>query len=866
MAEQDETTLGNVLTPEEYQSRFIDFYAAPQIQVEAAPEVDEPENDDEPIRPDILTPVGQRGEQVANVFGQIPLYGTGEQFGTEDYNSYIENFDKQQASDLSGKSFNRYLEQAAGVPGAVATVATGLPISAMAYGAGQLARKEHRKNAAAIQAISGASGDMFKFNGQTVSRAPGSKIFTGNLGGLSQADMFRSREIAKGFVPGTMAIGKGFGSLDAARTGGDAPETGLSGVTSIEGAMMDAFGTVHTGQRNESGHMMASATQAQRLREQEFRDMASQANIDISGLKGADFVNAAVAFKQHVDGAMKTDPSYGGFFHKTSNLSQAANNSALDRRRGTAVDFLRDKYGITTVADTADQPDEVIVPDAATQAQTSPSSSDDGDAPTGGTQYSVTRDDPTYSSSAVDAQVYGGSDSGGGGSYSGNSYSVGGGGYSSQATGDRTSGRVGFADGGVAAQPAGFVGGPPENFTDGQTVADDQPMSVPEGTFVINAAAVEFAGSDDIKTMLSKAYGKMQKKVDKTIGVARIPTEDEIDVAVSRGEVIVPPEVAKIIGYDRLEKINNRGKKEVSRRQEAAGGGFLTEKKFANGGEVDLEYEDRIVTDEVRRKMRGLVESLPDDVKVESVYYQPGYPAAQRYQDEVARLNETEPFTGSFFSRSQKAVPGTNKRTRVKNPSINVPQTPTLFNLAILAEEVAHQDAIKHRQEYDPKKHKVDRRTFKKEQDYLEELRAKDFAMSVVGGLFPKADKTIRGTKASYEKDFARYLSLSDNPQLVETYLKKYPELNRFIERSSSPGENDVLLVSDDNYYGQGQPKISPDSSFLDAAMSEDITAMNEYHASFNYMLDKFKYLAAQLFVDAEKPEYKSGYTASLPK
>ena len=429
-------------------------------------------------------------------------------------------------------------------------------------------------------------------------------------------------------------------------------------------------------------------------------------------------------------------------------------------------------------------------------------------------------------------------------------------------------GRVGMQAGGVAQQPqpAGFVGGPPENFTDGQTVADDQPMSVPEGTFVINAAAVEFAGSDDIKEMLSNAYAKLKKKVDKSNIRTTLPTEDEIDVAVSRGEVIVPPEVAKIIGYDRLEKINNRGKKEVSRRQEKAGGGFLDGKKFADGGEVDFEYEDRIVTDEVRRKMKALVESLPDDVEVESVYYQPGYPAAQRYQDEVARLNETEPFTGSYFSKSQKAVPGTNKRTRVKNPRINVPQTPTLFNLAILAEEVAHQDAIKYRQEYDPKKHKVDRRTFNKEQDYLEELRAKDFAMSVVGGLFPKADKAIRGTRASYEKDFARYLSLSNNPELVNTYLKKYPELNRFIERSSIPGQNDVLLVSDDNYYGRGQPRISPDSSFLDAAMSEDITAMNEYHASFNYMLDKFKYLAAQLFVDAEKPKYKAGYTASKGK
>ena len=39
-----------------------------------------------------------------------------------------------------------------------------------------------------------------------------------------------------------------------------------------------------------------------------------------------------------------------------------------------------------------------------------------------------------------------------------------------------------------------------------------------------------------------------------------------IDVALSRGEVKVAPHLAKIIGYDRLNKINNRGKPEVEER------------------------------------------------------------------------------------------------------------------------------------------------------------------------------------------------------------------------------------------------------------------------------------------------------------
>jgi len=53
---------------------------------------------------------------------------------------------------------------------------------------------------------------------------------------------------------------------------------------------------------------------------------------------------------------------------------------------------------------------------------------------------------------------------------------------------------------------------------------------------------------------------------------------------------MIPPHIAKVIGYDRLNKLNNRGKKEIARRQEAAGGGFIQRKKFADGGGVDNLY------------------------------------------------------------------------------------------------------------------------------------------------------------------------------------------------------------------------------------------------------------------------------------
>jgi hypothetical protein len=147
--------------------------------------------------------------------------------------------------------------------------------------------------------------------------------------------------------------------------------------------------------------------------------------------------------------------------------------------------------------------------------------------------------------------------------------------------------------GGTPGAPAGFVERPPSQVSEAATVADDKPMSVPEGTFVINAAAVEIAGEADIAKMLNKAYENYRARGGKEV-MGRTPSKEEVDVAVSRGEVLVPPAIAKIIGYDRLEKINNRGKKETKQRIEengqgrrgAAGGGFLDVGKYAEGDEV----------------------------------------------------------------------------------------------------------------------------------------------------------------------------------------------------------------------------------------------------------------------------------------
>ena len=132
--------------------------------------------------------------------------------------------------------------------------------------------------------------------------------------------------------------------------------------------------------------------------------------------------------------------------------------------------------------------------------------------------------------------------------------------------------KVGFAE-----RPE-FVGGN-QSQPDKVSVADDQPRDVQEGTFVINAAAADFAGRDDIEKMIRKAY---QKAGD----TGQSGVSQEVQIAVSKGEVLIPPHIAKIIGYDRLNKINNRGKKEITRRQQAAEGGFVNRKKLHKGGGV----------------------------------------------------------------------------------------------------------------------------------------------------------------------------------------------------------------------------------------------------------------------------------------
>jgi len=84
-----------------------------------------------------------------------------------------------------------------------------------------------------------------------------------------------------------------------------------------------------------------------------------------------------------------------------------------------------------------------------------------------------------------------------------------------------------------------------------------------QGDFVVNSYAVEVEGKQDLEKMLTD--GIMAAAKD---GVAVQPTGDPsqytdktnlVDVILGDGEIVIPKELIRYIGLDKLTKINNRG-------------------------------------------------------------------------------------------------------------------------------------------------------------------------------------------------------------------------------------------------------------------------------------------------------------------
>jgi len=143
--------------------------------------------------------------------------------------------------------------------------------------------------------------------------------------------------------------------------------------------------------------------------------------------------------------------------------------------------------------------------------------------------------------------------------------------------------------GSVVAKAPRVIGGYDPNAKPQETVADDRPFEGEEGDYIINAAAVEFAGKQDIEAMVSKALTNLQEKgVDVEFGNPRISMRDKVDLLLSKNEVYIPKVLAKEIGYDRLEKINNRGKRRTQEIQKQ------TQQQAYLGGPVKMASGDGV--------------------------------------------------------------------------------------------------------------------------------------------------------------------------------------------------------------------------------------------------------------------------------
>tara|TARA_B100001287_G_scaffold60822_1_gene48845 strand:+ start:1743 stop:4478 length:2736 start_codon:yes stop_codon:yes gene_type:complete len=343
-----------------------------------------------------------------------------------------------------------------------------------------------------------------------------------------------------------------------------------------------------------------------------------------------------------------------------------------------------------------------------------------------------------------------------------------------------TGGFVGMAIGGQMAggMSSGFVDRPPSQVSEEQTVADNVETKMPEGAFVINAAAVEFAGEEDIKKMLNDAQKEAVRRgitIDNSENSAKL-----IDVAISRGEVTVAPYLARIIGYDRLNKINNRGKPETKERlQEAAQGGMLG---MANGGSI-YDYEDPIILDEVKRKMEQMISSAQQQgMNIESYYDLDPYGLldeeelrqAKENIDQFTKKENIDPIVfGPFFGTDDFMGSG---------PAANVPRTPSLLNLFITAEEIAHASGSgKNFQSLASQPGMTD-----EEARYNEELRAKRIAYETVRGLLPKGERTVQHTYDNYGHQFLEHIRQTTpkelQSQVIASMAEKYPELQDLID------------------------------------------------------------------------------------
>ena len=583
---QTPVDMGNVFNPvgistEQYLSGPVNFYGQAldtSIGTDTDDSTDDSTDDttDNTSGPNIYADEKGTGDNEETSFNELnKAFKNTELLGVSDINL---NSDMFKSADLTQSRFSDVVKGGFALGKRGATPAFGKGVSAgrlpsslevglgmaglgvfsgMAAVFGGMNQAQMGRLAAEINANGGAAGAMMKLGNISIGRFPGQMMYVGTTHGYSDAQLAGMEAMKRGFVPGTLV---------AEVQNPDGTWTKTSGKDALvdKETMAKSGGTYDptTGSFKYPGGSAASGTlEAATLHAANFSKQLSSTYGSFAKVSAADIVTARTLTKTNMFGTVE------GKTFKDNLTSLALDNMA------------KNAYGVDTFANLEENiggsfSDAVK---AGVSGYTDFSGVASGKP---GMDYSTVNtydddDDPDGSSND------GPSDSSSGSSSDSTSNS----GPSSDQQADEdagvdwaSGGRIGMQEGGPAgfAQRPEFVGGN-QTQPDGVSVADDQPRDVQEGTFVINAAAADFAGRSDIEKMIRDAY----KKVGDT---GQSGVSQEVAINVSKGEVMIPPHIAKVIGYDRLNKINNRGKKEIARRQEAAGGGFIDRKKFAKGG------------------------------------------------------------------------------------------------------------------------------------------------------------------------------------------------------------------------------------------------------------------------------------------
>ena len=556
------------------------------IDVETPP-VDAPvegeKGDSQDTRPDAFALASNAGEPLYDIGYGVPLSGGAAQY--KSYDDYKAANKKVDTNTTSKDVFAAVLGFMGGLPGKTmgsilkgetVTNAFGFNSLRPAGPLGWVADKVHEQQYSDMQAIQAAinlgqaqTGFAMQIGMGGITRAPGASTYTGNLKGMTQEQVMALDALNHGFVPSGYDVAKETGttiqeagwlpaSLKTYRdTSGQGVHVGgyytkngnyydvATNTTSAYGTMESAYDFAKThGLTYDQAQLALSQTSA-------FGSTKTLKDI-IDEVKGAGIVDTY----DPETGAGTPSTGAGAGVEQTGITADAATGAPIS---GPA--FGPGTPGYTEGDEESSTPDTPSTP-----STPSPPDSGIGSDPDGPDWGDNDRDGPSDSSSNSDVSSDQQADEDAGVDWA-------------------RGGLVGYAFGtppaGVQASQSGFIDAPPSQVTEGDKVADDRLMKAKEGTYILNAAAVEFAGEQDIRKMLMDAQKEAVRR-----GIVQ---EDEqrssklIDIAVSKGEVTIAPHLVDILGEDRLEKINKRGIRKTEQRiaqngqqpVQAARGGFL---------------------------------------------------------------------------------------------------------------------------------------------------------------------------------------------------------------------------------------------------------------------------------------------------